>query len=613
MASSDPLLGVLLGGTYRVRRLLGRGGMGAVYEADHEALGRKVAVKVLSPELSMRQEAVERFRREALSAARLGHPNIIQIQDFRAEEGAAAFLVMELLQGETLAQRIDRLGTLSDGALRDIAHQVLDALTAAHAAGIVHRDIKPENLFLTPVGTGDVVKVLDFGVAKLESDQRITREGMLVGSPLYMAPEQAYGSSVDARADLYSLGATLYHARTGVPPFDADSLPRILVLLKEAPLIPVTVRIPDADPAFAAWLERALAKRPDERFASAAAMRDALLALPPLSGNPSLVGSAVRSGPAPHDDHAFAATLAAHRVPPSPEMRLSPPGETPDRRTRLSAEQETSRSSPQTRPEGLDRAAGVDPRAGTLVSPAGGTVPMAPIARNPQISVVQPVSGQASSFTPPVVPPPASSLPQTLRQGEAPKSSSSVLFVLLAILLGGAGTAGTWAYLQSSDHAPPAPSSSTAPQPLRPTAGTSIGKMTSKGPDAPRSVDAGAPRDSRDAGGIVLSTGGATGKVVCRFNQAEPAYKDARDAEATLQAAAGSFGACAASACGAGASAKSAFYDLQIRSKGVVGSVQPFGTPCPEFDACLATPLKALTFPPPDSPGPVRIVCTPSN
>lgn len=596
MASSDPLLGVLLGGTYRVRRLLGRGGMGAVYEADHEALGRKVAVKVLSPELSMRQEAVERFRREALSAARLGHPNIIQIQDFRAEEGAAAFLVMELLQGETLAQRIDRLGTLSDGALRDIAHQVLDALTAAHAAGIVHRDIKPENLFLTPVGTGDVVKVLDFGVAKLESDQRITREGMLVGSPLYMAPEQAYGSSVDARADLYSLGATLYHARTGVPPFDADSLPRILVLLKEAPLIPVTVRIPDADPAFAAWLERALAKRPDERFASAAAMRDALLALPPLSGNPSLVGSA-RSRPAgsppanslagaPHDDHAFAATMAAQRVPPSPE----------------------------TRPEGLDRAAAVDPRAGTLVSPAGGTVPMAPIARNPQISVVQPVSGQASSFTPPpVVPPPASSLPQTLRQGEAPKSSSSVLFVLLAILLGGAGTAGTWAYLQSSDHAPPAPSSSTAPQPLRPTAGTSTGKVTLKGPDAPRSVDAGAPRDSRDAGGIVLSTGGATGKVVCRFNQAEPAYKDARDAEATLQAAAGSFGACATSACGPASAPKSAFYDLQIRSKGVVGAVQPFGTPCPEFDACLAIPLKALTFPPPDSPGPVRIVCTPSS
>jgi serine/threonine-protein kinase len=570
--------------------------MGAVYEADHEALGRKVAVKVLSPELSMRQEAVERFRREALSAARLGHPNIIQIQDFRAEDGAAAFLVMELLQGETLAQRIDRLGTLSDGALRDIAHQVLDALTAAHAAGIVHRDIKPENLFLTPVGTGDVVKVLDFGVAKLESDQRITREGMLVGSPLYMAPEQAYGSSVDARADLYSLGATLYHARTGVPPFDADTLPRILVLLKEAPLIPVTVRIPDADPAFAAWLERALAKRPDERFASAAAMRDALLALPPLSGNPSLVGSGpsrpAGSPPAnslagaPQEDHAFAATMAAQRVPPSP---------------------------PQTRPEGLDRAAAVDPRAGTLVSPAGGTVPMAPIARNPQIAVVQPVSGQASSFTPPpVVPPPASSLPQTLRQGEAPKSSSSVLFVLLAILLGGAGTAGTWAYLQSTDHAPPAPSSSTAPQPLKPTAGTSTGKVSPKGPDAPRGEDAGT-RDARDAGGIVLSTGGATGKVVCRFNQADPVYKDARDAEATLQAAAGSFGACAANACGAASAPKSAYYDLQIRGTGVVGSVQPFGAPCPSFDACLATPLKALSFPPPDSPGPVRIVCVSSN
>jgi predicted ribosomally synthesized peptide with SipW-like signal peptide len=595
MASPDPLLGVLLGGTYRVRRLLGRGGMGAVYEADHEALGRKVAVKVLSPELSMRQEAVERFRREALSAARLGHPNIIQIQDFRAEEGAAAFLVMELLQGETLAQRIDRLGTLSDGALRDIAHQVLDALTAAHAAGIVHRDIKPENLFLTPVGTGDVVKVLDFGVAKLESDQRITREGMLVGSPLYMAPEQAYGSSVDARADLYSLGATLYHARTGVPPFDADTLPRILVLLKEAPLIPVTVRIPDADPAFAAWLERALAKRPDERFASAAAMRDALLALPPLSGNPSLVGSA-RSRPAgsppanslagaPDDEHAFAATMAAQRVPPSPE----------------------------TRPEGLDRAAAVDPRAGTLVSPAGGTVPMAPIARNPQIAVVQPVSGQASSFTPlPVVPPPASSLPQTLRQGEAPKSSSSVLFVLLAILLGGAGTAGTWAYLQSTDHAPPAPSSSTAPQPLKPTAGTSTGKVAAKAPEAPRSEDAGT-RDARDAGGIVLSTGGATGKVVCRFNHAEPTYKDARDAEATLQAAAGSFGACAASACGSASSPKSAYYDLQIRSTGAVASVKPSGDPCPAFDACLTSPLRSLAFPSPDSPGVVRIVCVSSN
>ena len=194
--------GDLLGGRYRVVRRIGSGGMGAVYEAVQEGLGRRVALKVVHPHLATQADLLERFRREAQAAAALGHPNIVQITDFSAE-GETAFLVMEYLEGESLGEVLRRETTISEARIAFIARQVLAALGAAHRAGIVHRDVKPDNVFLTSIaGVGDVGKMLDFGVAKLVEPQAggpLTAVGEVLGTTSYMAPEQALGVPVDAR------------------------------------------------------------------------------------------------------------------------------------------------------------------------------------------------------------------------------------------------------------------------------------------------------------------------------------------------------------------------------------------------------------------------------
>ncbi|MFI5298360.1 MAG: serine/threonine-protein kinase, partial [Polyangiales bacterium] len=226
-ASSISLQGALLGGRYRVGRLLGAGGMGAVYEAMQEDLGRRVAIKVLLPEViasSDDAEALRRFAREARAAAALHHPNIVAVTDFSPGDATApAFLVMELLQGRSVARAIMDEGRLGPERVVTIAIQILAALETAHAAGLVHRDIKPDNVFLVPVtgaAGGELVKVLDFGIAKLArgggaTSSGLTATGAVLGTPAYMSPEQARGRDVDARSDLYAVGALMYHALSG--------------------------------------------------------------------------------------------------------------------------------------------------------------------------------------------------------------------------------------------------------------------------------------------------------------------------------------------------------------------------------------------------------------
>ncbi|MBK7395826.1 MAG: serine/threonine protein kinase [Myxococcales bacterium] len=289
-AVSEVAVGAVLGGRYRIVRLIGRGGMGSVYEAVQIDLERPVAVKVLNPELARDAEGIRRFQREAKAAAALAHPSIVQVTDFRAEP-APAYLVMDLLRGESLAGRIRDRGRLPADRVAHIGMQVLDALEVAHDMGIVHRDIKPDNVFLTQAaGSEDVVKVLDFGVAKLMlpetrdpalASTALTALGAVVGTPEYMAPEQARGREVDRRTDLYALGASLYHALSGRVPFSAPSVNALLfAIVEDAPLSLSSLR-GDLDPGLVAVIDRAMRKRPEDRYQSAAEFREALRAFVP--------------------------------------------------------------------------------------------------------------------------------------------------------------------------------------------------------------------------------------------------------------------------------------------------------------------------------------------
>lgn len=274
--TSDDLSGRLLG-RYRIRRLLGRGGMGSVYEAVQEDLGRVVALKVLDPVLATHDEQLERFRREATSAAALGHANIVSVTDFgaRSTSGDPPYLVMELLSGESLGKLLDRESVLAPERVAFIASQVLAALGAAHGAGIVHRDVKPDNVFLVASDGGERPKLVDFGIAKVKDQtDRLTRAGELVGTPDYIAPEQLHGAQPDARTDIWAMGVTLYEALFGNAPFESDDIATTLHRVLHDP--PLRVSSPRVDDTMWAILLRALDKSPERRFATAKEFADAL-------------------------------------------------------------------------------------------------------------------------------------------------------------------------------------------------------------------------------------------------------------------------------------------------------------------------------------------------
>lgn len=277
--SAPNLEGKLLGGAYRIGRLLGQGAMGAVYEATLERLARPVAVKLLlRGNAPLNLDQVQRFEREARAAAALGHPNIVQVTDFQWLPGEPPVLVMERLAGESLGARIDRSGPLPSELACFLATQILDALGAAHRAGIVHRDIKPDNVVLVPIGTGMLIaKVVDFGVAKLVGEAPITSRGTLLGTPAYMSPEQAMGQPVDARTDVYAVGATLYHVLSGRLPIDENTpIDKVIDQIVSVPPAPLVRVVPGIDPALSAVVERAMAKNVAHRFPNAETFRAAL-------------------------------------------------------------------------------------------------------------------------------------------------------------------------------------------------------------------------------------------------------------------------------------------------------------------------------------------------
>jgi serine/threonine-protein kinase len=228
----ESLAGCTIDGRYRLDALLGEGGMGAVYRGEQIYLHRPVAVKVLHPEFAASADAVARFRREAELMARLDSRHIVQVMDFGVTPEGRFYLVLELLEGESLHDLLSREGRLQPAAAVDLLNQLLDGLGAAHGAGVVHRDLKPENLWLTPAGQGRLLKILDFGIAKLAADEGesdgMTKTGWIVGTPEYLSPEQALGRQVDRRADLYSVGIIGYRMLTGRHPF-GDAEPRAML------------------------------------------------------------------------------------------------------------------------------------------------------------------------------------------------------------------------------------------------------------------------------------------------------------------------------------------------------------------------------------------------
>jgi serine/threonine-protein kinase len=268
---SVDLSGVQLG-NYEITALLGRGGMGEVYLARHPLLEREVAVKVISGAHAETPEALERFRREALAVNRIAHPARVEVSDFGQLPDGRQYYVMARLRGQPLSRLLEGSGPLSASRCVELMTPVIEVLGAAHAAGIVHRDIKPDNIFLDQDETGAVIpRVLDFGIAKLLDPggrgDAVTQTGQLLGTPLYMSPEQANGnaSAIGPWSDVYSVGVVLYHMLVGHPPFRGDSYLAVLMQHFQTPPPPLLSKRPDLSPAVAVAVHRALEKQPPDR------------------------------------------------------------------------------------------------------------------------------------------------------------------------------------------------------------------------------------------------------------------------------------------------------------------------------------------------------------
>src|SRR3954469_1847407 len=259
-------------GKYRVVERLGRGGMGAGYKAVDETLDREVAIKVLNADLGD-TDILKRFRAEAVTLARLNHPGIATLYELYRDDNDL-LMVMEFVRGETVHELSERLGALAAPQAAHVAMQVLDALAHAHRAGVVHRDLKPANVMVTEMG---IVKVMDFGIARVLGTEHFTQGGYMMGTPAYMAPEQVLGGEIDGRADLYAVGVMLYRLLSGQLPFSADTaIAMVQKQVNESPT-PITQFQPGLPLWCARVLNRALSKSPGDRFQTADEFRTALL------------------------------------------------------------------------------------------------------------------------------------------------------------------------------------------------------------------------------------------------------------------------------------------------------------------------------------------------
>jgi len=315
-------VGAVIAETYTIEGMIGRGGMGAVFVASHARLpGKKVAIKVLHPDVAD-PESLARFRREAEIASRLGHPNIVEVHDWNQLPDGTPYLVLELLQGESLADRLKQ-GPMTVEEVYPLIRQVGSALTAAHKEGIVHRDLKPANIFLVPGDDNSVrAKVLDFGISKIRGSTTVmTQDTQMLGTPQYMAPEQAMGrhDEVDGRTDVFALGAVVFEMLAGFPAFGGSTIPEVVFKVVYEPAPSLLEAAPGTPPHVAAAVDRALAKKSIERWDDVGQFVEALTGSPLLSGRRSISSAARVGAPSPSKpstaarpaEDAFAATVGS--------------------------------------------------------------------------------------------------------------------------------------------------------------------------------------------------------------------------------------------------------------------------------------------------------------
>ena len=334
------LPGQVISGRFRLERLLGQGGMGTVWQARHLSLETQIAIKFLNSDLSRRHDIIARFAREATSAARIRSPHVVSILDSGFTDDGLGFIAMELLRGDDLGRRLARFGTLTVGETALLVTQVARGLAKAHSVNVVHRDLKPENIFIVDEDDAFIVKILDFGIAKsigTEASTHKTDTGQLLGTPLYMSPEQALGRALDSRSDLYSLAVVAYRCLAGRPPFTYPAVGELIVAVSTREPPPPSEFNPELSPAIDAWFAGALAKDPNARTCQTAqelsesfnrACGEALDSLLPSSDNmhtrprSASYPPLVRTGstePALLSREEVATTVAAAHLSPTPQ------------------------------------------------------------------------------------------------------------------------------------------------------------------------------------------------------------------------------------------------------------------------------------------------------
>jgi serine/threonine protein kinase len=400
--AEDTILGTILDGKYRLDSFLSRGGMGAVFRGTHVMLGRPVAVKMINQDLVTSPEIVRRFQREARAATQFKHPNVVDVYDLGQTANGTLYIVMELVSGASLKESIRTRGPVEPQRIVRILGQVCDGLAQAHRRNIIHRDLKPQNIMLTVDASGtETAKIVDFGIAKTfeaDANTQLTATGSTLGTPHYMSPEQATGSAVDGRSDIYSLGVILYEMLTGEVPFNDPSLPSVLIKHMSEPPQPPSLRRPDLNlpPALEAVAMRCLAKSPSDRFENVETMAGALR----------------RALPGRAEDEA---TLPLRANPSASDEATIPLG-----------------------------------AAATVMSPKATTTPGAPAAMPPPIppplptatvhaarGATSPTAPGTHPTVPATAPPPAAGAPQ-MRRGGSPALALVIVFAALALAAGGA-------------------------------------------------------------------------------------------------------------------------------------------------------------------------------